>query len=193
MRKASESDAASKAGSELNQDGVTVGKGHATPTRREKELARKQPLVSSDRTAARRVARTQMQAERERARIGMAAGEEKYLPVRDRGPQKRYVRDYVDARFSVGELLIPLMFVVIILTFFPQPEVQAIGIAALWVFFLVAIADVVILGFTVRRKLTAKFGADRVEKVRWYAAMRALQLRLMRLPKPQVKRGQFPA
>ncbi len=193
MRKASESDAASKAGSELNQDGVTVGKGHATPTRREKELARKQPLVSSDRTAARRVARTQMQAERERARIGMAAGEEKYLPMRDRGPQKRYVRDYVDARFSVGELLIPLMFGVIILTFFPQPEVQAIGIAALWAFFLVAIADVVILGFIVRRKLAAKFGADRVEKVRWYAAMRALQLRLMRLPKPQVKRGQFPA
>ncbi|MCU1443346.1 MAG: Membrane protein, partial [Cryobacterium sp.] len=31
------------------------------------------------------------------------------------------------------------------------------------------------------------------ERVRWYAAMRALQLRVMRLPKPQVKRGQFPS
>ncbi|MGV8897358.1 MAG: DUF3043 domain-containing protein [Rhodoglobus sp.] len=193
MRKTSESDAASKEGYELNQDSVTIGKGHATPTRREKELARKQPLVSSDRTAARKAARSQMQVERERARIGMAAGEEKYLPMRDRGPQKRYVRDYVDARFSVGELLIPLMFAVIILTFFPQPEVQSIGIVALWAFFLVAIVDVVILGFILKRKLAAKFGADRVEKVRWYAAMRALQLRVMRLPKPQVKRGQFPA
>ncbi|MDJ0335007.1 DUF3043 domain-containing protein [Salinibacterium sp. G-O1] len=193
MGKTSESDAASKAGYELNQDSVTIGKGHATPTRREKELARKQPLVSSDRTAARKAARSQMQIERERARIGMAAGEEKYLPMRDRGPQKRYVRDYVDARFSVGELLIPLMFAVIILTFFPQPEVQSIGIVALWAFFLVAIIDVVILGFILKRKLAAKFGADRVEKVRWYAAMRALQLRVMRLPKPQVKRGQFPA
>ena len=112
--------------------------------------------------------------------------------MRDRGPQKRYVRDYVDARFSVGELLIPLMFVVIILTFFPQPEVQAIGLVALWAFFLVAVIDVVVLGFIVKRKIAAKFGADRIEKVRWYAAMRALQLRLMRLPKPQVKRGQFP-
>ena len=28
--------------------------------------------------------------------------------------------------------------------------------------------------------------------LRWYAAMRALQLRPLRLPKPQVKRGQFP-
>lgn len=192
MAKTSESDAAKTAGYELNQDSVSGGKGHATPTRRERELARKQPLVSSDRTAARKAARTQVQAQRERARIGMAAGEEKYLPMRDRGPQKRFARDYVDARFSVGELLIPLMFVVIILTFFPQREVQAVGIIALWSFFLIAVIDAVTLGFILKRKLAAKFGADRVEKVRWYAAMRALQLRIMRLPKPQVKRGQFP-
>jgi hypothetical protein len=178
-------------GYELNQDGVS-GKGHATPTRKEKEAARKRPLVSSDRTAARKQAREQMQLQRDRARVGLANGEEKYLPIRDRGPQKRYVRDYVDARFSVGEVLIPVMFLVIILTFFPQPEVQVIGIAALWGFFVIAIADAVILGFLLNRKLAAKFGADRVEKVRWYAGMRAMQLRLMRLPKPQVKRGQYP-
>jgi Protein of unknown function (DUF3043) len=192
VAKTSESDSASKAGYELNQDSVSTGKGHPTPTRREKELARKQPLVSSDRAAARKTARNHMQAQRERARIGMAAGEEKYLPLRDRGPQKRYVRDYVDARFSAGELLIPLMFLVIIVTALPFPEVQTIGLVALWAFFLVAIIDVLTLGFIVRRKLAAKFGADKVEKVRWYAAMRALQLRLMRLPKPQVKRGKFP-
>ncbi len=170
-----------------------TGKGHATPTRKEKEEARKQPLVSSDRAAARRNSRLQMQTQRERARIGMANGEEKYLPLRDRGPQKRYVRDYVDARFSVGELLIPFMFLVIILTFIPQPDVQAVGLVALWAFFAIAVIDVVVLGFTLTRKLAAKFGADKVEKVRWYAAMRALQLRMMRLPKPQVKRGQYPA
>lgn len=178
---------------ELTPDAPTVGKGHPTPTRREKEAARKQPLVSGDRAAARKKAREQMQLQREKARIGMAAGDEKYLPARDRGPQKRYVRDYVDARFSIGEVLIPVMFVVIILTFVPSAEVQTIGIIALWAFFLVAVIDCVVLGFLVTRKLAAKFGADRVEKVRWYAAMRALQLRLMRLPKPQVKRGQYPA
>ena len=134
-----------------------------------------------------------MQSQRERARVGMANGEEKFLPIRDRGPQKKFVRDYVDARFSVGELLIPLMFAVIILTFFPQPQVQAIGIVALWAFFIIAVADSVILGFLLKKKLAAKFGEDRVEKIRWYAAMRALQLRIMRLPKPQVKRGAFPA
>ncbi|CAN5238060.1 DUF3043 domain-containing protein [soil metagenome] len=193
MAKTTEQPAASNKQYELNTDSVTSGKGHATPTRKEKEAARKQPLVSSDRTAARKNARAQMQLQREKARIGMANGDEKFLPARDRGPQKRYVRDYVDARFSVGELLIPLMFAVIILTFFPDPLVQTIGLFALWAFFAVAVIDVVMLGFILNRKLAAKFGADKVEKVRWYAAMRALQLRLMRLPKPQVKRGQYPA
>jgi len=193
VAKTTEQPAASEKHYDLNTDSITSGKGRPTPTRKEKEAARKQPLVSSDRTAARKNARAQMQIQREKARIGMANGDEKYLPARDRGPQKRYVRDYVDARFSVGELLIPLMFAVIILTFFPQPEVQTIGLFALWAFFAIAVIDVVVLGFTLNRKLAAKFGADKVEKVRWYAAMRALQLRLMRLPKPQVKRGQYPA
>lgn len=188
MAKTTQSDAAVD-----NAPETATGKGHATPTRKEKEEARKRPLVSSDRTAARRQERAALQVQRERARVGMAAGDEKFLPARDRGPQKRYVRDYVDARFSIGELLIPLMLVVIIFTFIPDPSIQSIGIIALWGFFLVAIIDVVVLGFILTRKLGAKFGADRVEKVRWYAAMRALQLRLMRLPKPQVKRGQFPA
>lgn len=130
---------------------------------------------------------------RERARIGMAAGEEKYLPLRDKGPQRRWIRDYVDARFSVGEVLIPVMFVVIILTFVSNELLQLIGIAGLWLFFLAAVIDGVILGMLVNRRLSEKFGADKVQRGnRWYAAMRGMQLRVMRLPKPQVKRGQFP-
>lgn len=169
-----------------------TGKGRPTPTRKEREAARKRPLVSNDRAEARRMAREQQAAQRDRARLGMARGEERYLPIRDRGPQKRFVRDWVDARFSVGELLIPVMFAVIIMTFFPQPEVQAFSIIVLWGFFILAIIDVVVLGFRLTAKIKAKFGEDRAEKVRWYAAMRALQMRVMRLPKPQVKRGQFP-
>jgi hypothetical protein len=71
--------------------------------------------------------------------------------------------------------------------------VQLITYFVLWGFLLIAVLDAVLLGFRLRRKLADRFGADRVEKVRWYAAMRAFQLRIMRLPKPQVKRGQFPA
>jgi hypothetical protein len=178
---------------EETQARLKAGKGAPTPSRAQKEAARKRPLVPNDRKEAARQARAKSADARERARLGMAAGEEKYLPVRDRGPQKKFVRDFVDARFSIGEVLIPVMFAVIVLTFIPSYEVQTIGIFALWAFFLISVIDVIILGTVLRRRLAAKFGADRVERIRWYAAMRALQLRPLRLPKPQVKRGQYPS
>ncbi|MBN9150488.1 MAG: DUF3043 domain-containing protein [Cryobacterium sp.] len=174
-------------------DGASPGKGRPTPTRKEREAANLRPLVGNDRRAATKESRMKMAEVRERARIGMAAGEEKYLPLRDKGPQRRWIRDYVDARFSVGEVLIPVMFVVIILTFVSNELLQLIGIAGLWLFFLAAVIDGVILGMLVNRRLSEKFGADKVQRGnRWYAAMRGMQLRVMRLPKPQVKRGQFP-
>lgn len=191
MVKAGKSDEAPD--DELNTAMVS-GKGRPTPTRKEREAANLRPLVSNDRKTASKISRAKMAEAREKARVGMAAGEEKYLPVRDKGPQRRWIRDYVDARFSVGEVLIPVMFIVIVLTFINDERVQLIGIAGLWLFFLVAVIDGIILGFIVNRRLTAKFGADKVQRGnRWYAAMRAMQLRVMRLPKPQVKRGQYPA
>lgn len=169
------------------------GKGAPTPTRREQEAARKRPLVPEDRKEAARLARQKTAEAREKARLGMAAGDDRYLTVRDRGPQRRYVRDYVDARFSIGEYLIPVMLLVIVLSFLPG-YFQVYGLLALWAFFAIAVIDCIVLGFLVRKRLGEKFGTSKVERgVRWYAAMRALQLRVMRLPKPQVKRGQFPS
>lgn len=178
---------------DLNTDSISSGKGHATPTRKEREAANLRPLVSSDRKAGNKASRAKMNEAREKARVGMANGEEKYLPTKDKGVQRRYIRDYVDARWSVGELIIPVMFLVIILTFINSPAVQAIAIFALWGFFIVAVIDSVVVGLVIQKKLGAKYGADKVQRGnRWYTAMRALQLRPMRLPKPQVKRGTFP-
>ncbi|RZS54316.1 DUF3043 family protein [Microcella putealis] len=172
---------------------ASTGKGRPTPTRKEREAARKRPLVPNDRKRAREENRQRMAEARERAREGLARGDERYLPQRDRGPQRRYVRDYVDARTSFGEFMIPVMFLVIIATFLPSLDAQFIAIIALWAFFLIAVADSILLANLVKRRLKKKFGDDRVEKgVGWYAGMRALQLRVLRLPKPQVKRGEYP-
>jgi len=176
----------------VSDGGLQTGKGHATPTRREREAANLRPLVSNDRKAANKEARAKMTQSREKARIGLANGDERYLPQRDRGAQRRFVRDYVDARFSAGEALIPLMFIVILTTF--VPALGAYSYYALWAFFLIAVIDSAILGYLVKKKLAAKFGEGAVQGgTRWYAAMRALQLRLMRLPKPQVKRWEWPS
>lgn len=167
------------------------GKGHATPSRKEREAANKRPLVPSDRKEAARMERARANEERNKARIGLAAGDERYLPLRDRGPQKKFARDFVDARYNVGELMVPFMFLVIIMTFIPSLPVQESSFLVLWAFFFIALIDVMILGVQLRKRITAKFGS--VDKgVRWYAGMRSLQMRPLRLPKPQVGRRQYP-
>lgn len=169
-----------------------VGKGHATPSRKEREAANKRPLVPNDRKEAARMERARANEERNKARIGLAAGDERYLPMRDRGPQKKYARDFVDARYNVGELMVPFMFLVIIMTFIPSLPVQESSFLVLWAFFFIALTDVMILGVQLRKRITGKFGS--VDKgVRWYAGMRSLQMRPLRLPKPQVKRRQYPS
>jgi len=179
---------------EPSADAAPTGKGRPTPTRKEREAARKRPLVPNDRKEAGRRSREQLRSEREKARAGMAAGDDRYLTARDKGPQRRFVRDYVDARFSVGEFLMPLMLVVIVLTFIPVPDIQLYGTLLLWLFFALAVIDSVFLGVFLRRRLVKKFGESRLERgLRWYGVMRAIQLRMIRLPKPQVRRGEYPS
>ncbi|GEP48395.1 DUF3043 domain-containing protein [Microbacterium saccharophilum] len=169
------------------------GKNRPTPTRAEREAARKRPLVADTKEAKAR-AKAELAAKREKARIGMANGDEKYLPLRDRGPQRRFARDFVDSGWHLGELLMPLMVVVILLSLVPNAAVTYYAFVALWVFILFAVGDMIITSIRVKKLAKAKFGADRVEKgLGWYSAMRSVQMRFMRLPKPQVKRGQHPA
>ncbi|MDA4895550.1 MULTISPECIES: DUF3043 domain-containing protein [Microbacterium] len=170
----------------------TVGKGRPTPSRAEQEAARRRPLVA-DTKEARAKAKAELQERRERARIGMANGEDKYLPARDKGPQRRWVRDYVDAGWHLSEFVMALMVLVIIASLIPNMAVAYWAFVVLWGYIILAIADMVILSVRIKRKAAAKFGEDRREKgLGWYAAMRSLQMRFMRLPKPQVKRGQYP-
>ena len=170
-----------------------VGKGRPTPSRKQAEAANARPIVGSKDKAARQELRQQQNDARNRARIGMMQGEERYLTARDRGPQRRFVRDSVDARWNVGELLIPMMLVVLVMTFIPGP-IQVLSLGVIWAFVALAVLDAVLLGMRLKKTLAAKFGEDRVQPgYRWYAAMRAFQFRPLRMPKPQVKRGQRPA
>ncbi|KAA9110909.1 DUF3043 domain-containing protein [Microbacterium rhizomatis] len=166
-----------------------VSKGRATPTRAEQEAARKRPLVADTKEAKAR-ARAELAQQREKARAGMAAGDDKFLPVRDKGPQRRFVRDYVDSRLHLGEAVMPAMVLVILATFVPLTAIQYWSFIALWIFIIFVIGDMVLLSIRVKAAAREKFGADRTEKgLGWYAAMRTIQMRFMRLPKPQVKRG----
>lgn len=174
-------------------NGTPVGKGRATPSRAEQEAARKRPLVADTKEAKAR-ARADLAAKREKARAGMAAGDPRYLPTRDQGPQRKFVRDWVDAGWHLGEAVMPAMVLVILATFVPVPELQYYAFIGLWLFIFFVIGDMVITSITVKRAVRRRFGADKIEKgLGWYAAMRTVQMRFLRLPKPQVRRGERPA
>lgn len=169
----------------------TTGKGRPTPSRAEREAARKRPLVPDTKEAKAR-AKAELATKREKARAGMAAGDDRYLTARDKGPQRRWVRDWVDAGWHLGEGVMPLMLLVIIMTFVPLPEVQMYAFVGLWLYIFLVITDMVVTSIRIKRSARAKWG-DRMERgLGWYAAMRTIQMRFMRLPKPQVKRGQYP-
>jgi len=168
------------------------GKGRPTPSRAEQEAARKRPLVP-DTKEARQRQKADLAAQRERARVGMAAGEDKYLPARDKGPQRRFVRDYIDAGWHIGELVMPLMILVIVVMMINAPLIQVYAMIVLWAYVVLVVIDMVIISLRVKKAASNKFGDRREKGLGWYGAMRTIQMRWMRLPKPQVKRGRYPA
>lgn len=181
------------AGSAQEETAEAGGKGRPTPSRRQAQAANARPIVGSHDKELRKQQRQTQNEARERARAGMMAGDERFLTQRDRGPQRRFVRDYVDARWSAGELLIPVMVIFLIVALFPG-WVQVYGVFFVWAFLFFAIVDAVLLTFRLKRKLGEKFGVNNVQPgFKWYGAMRAMQFRMLRMPKPQVKRGQFPS
>jgi hypothetical protein len=178
------------------------GKNRPTPKRREAEAARRQPLVPTNRTAGKaggKAARLAAREQRAHARERMMAGDERYLAARDRGPVRRFVRDAVDARWSAGEFVLPVMLVVLVLSWVgtsmqsTNPQLYTFVFALTYVIVVMSALDAFLMTRRVRKQVVAKFGPDAwVRGMGMYAAMRAFQIRRTRVPKPQVARGQHP-
>ena len=173
---------------------AAVGKGTPTPKRKAQEAARKRPLVPEDRKASKAAERAAVQEQRMKMRRALDTGDEKFLPLRDKGPQKRYARDYVDARFSLGEYLMfgALVFVIVSLLIPATSELMVYVLVGFWVMFLAVFVDVFILSRKLKKRLTEKFGEPERGTV-WYGSMRSLQFRKLRLPRPLVSRGEYPS
>ncbi|MGN6162400.1 MAG: DUF3043 domain-containing protein, partial [Marmoricola sp.] len=80
------------------------GKGRPTPTRKEAEAAAKQRAKSVKDPKSR--SREQRTGNAAKVREAMRTGDDRYLPARDQGPVKRFVRDFVDSRVGFLEFII---------------------------------------------------------------------------------------
>lgn len=167
------------------------GKGRPTPTRAEQEAKRVRPLVATTKEA-KKASRAEVRERQDRARLGMQNGEERYLGPRDKGPQRRFVRDWTDAGWHLAEFLMPAMVLVIVLSLVPIPFMQFWSFVGLWGYILIAIVEMVFLGRRVKKMAAEKWGDRREKGLGWYAGMRSIQMRFMRMPKAQVGRGEYP-
>ena len=178
---------------EVSGDSST-GKGRPTPSRKEAEAARKQSLrVPKDPKAAKKAARDRDREARAQQRAALMAGDERALPARDQGAVKRYVRDFVDSRFTIAEYFIFVALVVLVAGFIPNPVVQ-LGVSITWMALIALVAfDEIFLLVRLNSALRKRF-PDKAERkgALWYAGLRTLQLRRFRLPPPRVRRGETP-
>jgi hypothetical protein len=170
-------------------------KNRPTPRRREQEAARRQPLVVADRKQAKQIDRTKRNEQMARTRQAMLTGDDCGLPARDKGPVRRYMRDYIDARWNLAEFMLPVMLLVLALSFLRTSTILFFVTVLTYSILLVAIVDTFLMYRRLRKRLLEKFGpeAAATKGNAMYAAMRAFQLRRSRMPRALVKRGEYPA
>jgi hypothetical protein len=170
-------------------------KGRPTPTRKEAEAAaRARAKVPRTRKEMQAAQKASLKAGRTESssnmRQAMRTGDERFLPARDKGPVRRFIRDYVDSHFSFIEMMIPLMLVVLVLGYTGNATITTYANLAMLSVFVLIIIDLIRLRFRVRRELATRFPGTSTQGTTYYAVARSLQMRFMRLPKAQVKIGQ---
>ncbi|MFT3715507.1 MAG: DUF3043 domain-containing protein [Gordonia sp. (in: high G+C Gram-positive bacteria)] len=186
--------------------GATPGKGRPTPKRREAQNRKRGPVAPPPMTRAeararrkeqkqtltkdeRKELRAQRNQQRSEQREKMLAGDDKYLPARDRGPVRAYARDIVDSRRNLAGLFMPVAILVLAAAMVPKLAVYMN--LALMLFIVLMLLDATYLGRKVNKAVREKFPdtTDTGFRLGLYAAIRSMQLRMMRAPKPRVRPG----
>ncbi|MER7915058.1 MULTISPECIES: DUF3043 domain-containing protein [unclassified Streptomyces] len=168
-------------------------KGRPTPKRSEAQSQRRS--VANTPTTRKDASKRQREERREalqKQRAALAGGDERYLPARDKGPVRRFARDWVDSRFNVAEFFLPLAIVILVLSVVRVPSIQNIALLLWAVVIVLIVVDAAVSGLRLKKRLKERFPDGNTRGAVAYALMRSLQMRRLRLPKPQVKRGERP-
>jgi hypothetical protein len=142
------------------------------------------PLNKKEAVAAERL-------ERRKKSAAMMAGEEWALMARDKGEEKRLVRDVVDSRRNLGTYFFGAMFAVMAVMLSGNLTLAAYGNLLFIVMLVLVLFDSIILSRKIKRVVSERMpkAAPRWSSLYWYGIMRAISFRGMRAPKPKVKVG----
>lgn len=196
--------------------GYTAPKGHATPKRRDQELARgvrrgsdmapttpaeqrrkrkelKNSMSKEEWKAHKRKERESRRAAQQEAQAAMDRGDERYLLPRDQGKVRAFVRDWVDARRFLNQLVMPaaLVLLVILLLANTWPQVGSIASLVALIFIVALMVEGVVIGKRANNAVRQEFPntTETGFGLGFYAYSRASQPRRWRSPKPRTQPG----
>lgn len=167
------------------------GKGRPTPSRREAEAAAKaRAKGAKNKKEAAKLLRERRQEQNAKVRKGMKTGDERFLPARDQGKVRSFVRDRIDSRICMAEFLLPLLLVIMALQYSGRASLQELSNGLWSATILLVLVDTVFLVWKLKRDLRTRFPDESLKGAVFYGILRSLQLRFLRLPKSKVKLGQ---
>ncbi|MCT9008625.1 DUF3043 domain-containing protein [Streptomyces rhizosphaerihabitans] len=168
-------------------------KGRPTPKRSEAQTQRRSVAQTpSSRKEASKQQRDERRAQMTRQRQALASGDERYLPARDKGKVRRFARDFVDSRFCIAEFFLPMAVIILVLSVVPVAALKNVALLLWLVIIVMIVVDSIGITIRLRKQLNTRFPDQPKRGAVPYALMRTLQMRRLRLPKPQVKRGERP-
>jgi Protein of unknown function (DUF3043) len=160
----------------------TGKKDRPTPTRKEAEAARRQRITTTlNKKEARAAASRQRRVERMKA-----------ISAREAAPEKALMRDYIDARFNLGEYLLPSVVVILAVTILGSywPQVTLITTLAMYAFILGVFVDGYLMWRGFKKVLAARLPKASPKGLLMYGMTRSTQIRRFRSPPPRIKRGE---
>lgn len=166
------------------------GKGRPTPKRKEAQARRiRRTLAPATTREALKAQRAETRRLRQIQREAWVRGDENALPQRDRGPAKKLARDMVDSRRNIAEYLLPMVFVVLLLSIIQNPTVQVLAAILLYLAMLLGVVDTVLLVRRVKKRVRERHPGESLKGLNSYVALRSSQIRRLRIPRPRVNRG----
>lgn len=157
-------------------------KDRPTPTRKEAEAARRQRMNTTlSKKQSRAAASRQSRSERM-----------KTISAREAVPEKVLMRDYIDARFNLGEFLLPSVVVILAVTLLGSywPVVTLIATMAMYLFIIGVFLDGYLMWRGFKKVLGKRLPKASPKGLLMYGMTRSTQIRRFRSPAPRIKRGE---
>lgn len=109
----------------------------------------------------------------------------------DMRPEKVLLRNMIDSRFHVSEMILPLMLLVLSTIFFYpwMPQLMEWSTYAVWVLLLISIIEIVIEWNRFKKILAERLPKASKRGLLMYLINRIIQIPRFRTPAPVVKRG----